>query len=90
MTTASEKDCVNFTNYDVLGFDMDYTLARYKLVPFFKLAYHYACEYLVKVKKYDASIFHDLEKERDLIYKGLLLDFETGHILKLGHDGVIL
>ncbi|GFO16568.1 5-nucleotidase domain-containing protein 1 [Plakobranchus ocellatus] len=88
--SSSTKDYVNFTDYDVLGFDMDYTLARYELVPFFKMSYHCVTKHLVELKKYDPAIFHDLEKERDLIYKGLLLDFETGHILKLGHDGVIL
>ena len=29
---------MNFTKYNVLGFDMDFTLARYELVPFFNVS----------------------------------------------------
>ncbi|CAL1537985.1 unnamed protein product [Lymnaea stagnalis] len=81
---------VNFTDYDILGFDMDFTLARYKLVPFFNMVYDGICRFLVEEKHYDASIFHDLHEDKDLIYKGLIADFEKGNVLKLGHDGVIL
>ncbi|KAH9500068.1 5'-nucleotidase domain-containing protein 1 [Bulinus truncatus] len=82
--------CINFTDYDVLGFDMDFTLARYKLVPFFNMVYEGVCKYLVEEKKYDVEIFHNLHEDKDLIYKGLIADFDKGNVLKLGHDGVIL
>ncbi|XP_005109940.1 5'-nucleotidase domain-containing protein 1 [Aplysia californica] len=81
---------VNFTKYDAFGFDMDFTLARYELVPFFNMVYDCVRKYLVEVKKYDASIFHRLQEDKELIYKGLIVDFEKGNILKLGSDGVIL
>lgn len=38
---ANDSDAVreiNITKYDVLGFDMDFTLARYELVPFFNVS----------------------------------------------------
>ncbi|XP_055888000.1 5'-nucleotidase domain-containing protein 1-like isoform X1 [Biomphalaria glabrata] len=84
------KKCINFTEYDVLGFDMDFTLARYKLVPFFNMVYDSICQYLVEEKRYSAEIFHNLHEDKDLIYKGLIVDFDKGNVLKLGHDGVIL
>lgn len=37
-TTMSVSETINFAQYDVLGFDMDNTLARYKLVPFFNVS----------------------------------------------------
>ncbi|BFZ10027.1 hypothetical protein BsWGS_13065 [Bradybaena similaris] len=81
---------INFANCDVLGFDMDYTLSRYKFVPFFNMVYEGVCTFLVEHKNYSSSIFHGLNEDKDLIYKGLIVDFQKGNVLKLGHDGIIL
>ncbi|XP_059139748.1 5'-nucleotidase domain-containing protein 1-like isoform X2 [Physella acuta] len=81
---------ITFTDYDVLGFDMDFTLARYKLVPFYKMVYRGVCKYLVEERNYEPSIFHELDQDKDLIYKGLLVDFEKGNVLKLDKQGSIL
>jgi len=81
---------MNFTKYNVLGFDMDFTLARYELVPFFNMVYDILCKYLVENKEYPKHIFHKLEEDKDLIYKGLIADFEKGNVLKLAKDGLIL
>nr|XP_022293186.1 5'-nucleotidase domain-containing protein 1-like isoform X1 [Crassostrea virginica] len=85
--SSAEMFCL--ADYDAIGFDLDHTLAKYKLVDLMNLAYDSLCESLVK-KGYNPKIKDDLGTHKDFICKGLFLDSEKGNILKLSHDGKIL
>ncbi|XP_078322782.1 5'-nucleotidase domain-containing protein 1-like [Crassostrea virginica] len=88
MTTADDgKFCL--ADYDAIGFDMDHTLAKYKLVNLLNLIYDSFCESLVK-NGYNSKIQDNLSTHKDFVCKGLFLDSKKGNILKLSHDGKIL
>ncbi|XP_025097899.1 5'-nucleotidase domain-containing protein 1-like, partial [Pomacea canaliculata] len=90
-TYAGHIKTLNFQNYDVYGFDLDHTLAKYKLVELFKHAYTCVIDFLVEQRGYTReNINVDFDKYKDFICKGLFLDVKQGNILKLGVDGVIL
>ncbi|KAK6170101.1 hypothetical protein SNE40_018578 [Patella caerulea] len=88
--TARTDSYFCLKDYDAYGFDLDHTLAKYKLVNVFNLSYDSISNYLVNEHGYDARIQHDLHKYKDFIAKGLVLDIERGNILKLGAQGEIL
>ncbi|XP_061176710.1 5'-nucleotidase domain-containing protein 1-like [Saccostrea echinata] len=87
MTDGDDKFCL--ADYDAVGFDLDHTLAKYRLVELMNLAYDSICESLIK-QGYDPKIKDKLSVHKDFVCKGLFLDSEKGNILKLGHDGKIL
>ncbi|XP_076444895.1 5'-nucleotidase domain-containing protein 1-like [Babylonia areolata] len=88
---ASDRNpTICFQEYDALGFDLDHTIAKYKLVALFNVAYKCVTTFLVNEKGYDPSIKDDLHKYKDFICKGLFLDVSKGNILKLAPDGTIL
>lgn len=77
--------------YDIIGFDLDNTLLRYKLDEMCQLEYNVIADYLVNVKKYSADFLIKSPKEDfDFIQKGLLLDFSKGNLLKIGNKGEVL
>eukprot|EP00105_Crassostrea_gigas_P028863 XP_011450639.1 PREDICTED: 5'-nucleotidase domain-containing protein 1 isoform X1 [Crassostrea gigas] len=87
MNDDSSTFCL--AGYDAIGFDLDHTLAKYKLVDLMNLTYDSLCESLIK-KGYNPKIKDKLDVHKDFICKGLFLDSEKGNILKLSHDGKIL
>ncbi|ESO84261.1 hypothetical protein LOTGIDRAFT_108569 [Lottia gigantea] len=80
---------INFQDFDAYGFDLDHTILKYKLVNAFNLSYDCVTDYLVE-KGYDKRIQHDLEKYKDFISKGLVLDIGKGNIIKLGSKGEVI
>ncbi|XP_041354320.1 5'-nucleotidase domain-containing protein 1-like [Gigantopelta aegis] len=89
-STPVTRKTVSLADYDAYGFDLDHTLAKYKLVEFFDMVYSCLTNFLVNKKGYDAKLKTDLQKYKDFICKGLFLDIEKGNILKLADDGSIL
>ncbi|KAK3089458.1 hypothetical protein FSP39_003775 [Pinctada imbricata] len=77
-------------DYDAYGFDLDNTLAKYKLKDLMRLAYEALCDCLVTDHGYDPKIKDDIDRHKDFVCKGLFLDNEKGNFLKLSHDGKIL
>ncbi len=74
---------------EVIGFDMDYTLAIYKKLKIEELAFHCTVEKLVKKKGYPAEI-REIRYEPDRVIRGLLIDKKRGNLLKMdryGHAG---
>ncbi|XP_048239965.1 5'-nucleotidase domain-containing protein 1-like [Haliotis rufescens] len=88
--SSGHPSTICLADYDAYGFDLDHTLAKYKLVEVFNLTYSCITDFLVDKKGYDASIKSDLFKYKEFICKGLFLDMEKGHILKIADDGKIL
>lgn len=63
-----------------IGFDMDYTLARYKRVPMESLAYRLTLEKLV-AKGYPEQIL-SFVYDPDFVIRGLTVDKDLGNIIK--------
>eukprot|EP00357_Protocruzia_adherens_P036554 CAMPEP_0115032100 /NCGR_PEP_ID=MMETSP0216-20121206/38953_1 /TAXON_ID=223996 /ORGANISM="Protocruzia adherens, Strain Boccale" /LENGTH=388 /DNA_ID=CAMNT_0002409927 /DNA_START=191 /DNA_END=1354 /DNA_ORIENTATION=+ len=79
------------SKYKVIGFDMDHTFVRYRLDPFIKHIYDCMVNYLVNDKGYPRDGFNldYWNHEIHYIINGLVVDIETGHVLKADEDRVI-
>ncbi|KAL5010062.1 hypothetical protein ScPMuIL_012367 [Solemya velum] len=77
-------------DYDAYGFDIDHTLAKYKLVELFKLSYEGCVDFLIQERGYPQTLKDDLASHKDFFCKGLYLDADRGNLLKLSRDGKIL
>ncbi|XP_019754892.1 5'-nucleotidase domain-containing protein 1 [Dendroctonus ponderosae] len=78
-----------FTDYDCLGFDLDNTLARYKVGAMIEMEYDILANFLVDNKGYSAK--HLLKPlDHNFIIKGLIVDDENGNLLRISGDGTII
>ncbi|XP_060516453.1 5'-nucleotidase domain-containing protein 1 [Cylas formicarius] len=78
-----------FTHYDCIGFDLDNTLARYKVGAMIEMEYDILANYLVHNKQYSAK--HLLKPlDHNFIIKGLIVDNENGNLLRISGDGTII
>ena len=69
-------DSINF-----IGFDMDYTLARYDQSAMTKLSLAKAIDNLIETKRYSHEI-RSLEYHEDFVFRGLMVDKRHGNIFK--------
>ncbi|KAM9317290.1 5'-nucleotidase domain-containing protein 1 [Gastrophryne carolinensis] len=83
-------DPFSLADCDVIGFDLDHTLCRYRLQESTKLIYDSFAQYLVAEKGYTKELLTVSAEEWDFCAKGLMLDLEEGNFLKLAADGTIL
>jgi len=78
-----------FTHYDCIGFDLDNTLARYKVGAMIEMEYDILANFLVDHKGYSAR--HLLQPlDHNFIIKGLIVDDENGNLLRISGDGTII
>ena len=82
-------------DYDVIGFDMDHCLIKYKLGPFYSLMCRIFIEELNENFGYPKEILEfDLSEYSDDIKlatnNSSIMDFDTGCIIKLGPEKEIL
>uniref|UniRef100_A0A9L0SP37 5'-nucleotidase domain-containing protein 1 n=1 Tax=Equus caballus TaxID=9796 RepID=A0A9L0SP37_HORSE len=75
---------------DVVGFDLDHTLCRYNLPESALLIYNSFAQFLVKEKGYDKELLTVTPEDWDFCSKGLALDLEDGHFIKLADNGTVL
>ena len=68
-----------------IGFDMDYTIARYKKVNIETLAHRLTVEKLVQ-RGYPEAL-HDLTYDPTFVIRGLTVDKKLGNVLKLDRHG---
>ncbi|XP_076261811.1 5' nucleotidase A [Rhynchophorus ferrugineus] len=84
-----QTDYFRFTDYDCIGFDLDNTLARYKVGAMIEMEYHILANFLVDNKGYSAK--HLLKPlDHNFIIKGLIVDDENGNLLRISGDGTII
>lgn len=86
---VEKKVAFNFNNYDCIGFDLDNTLARYKIGNMLEMEYKIVCNYLIKEKNLPTDM---LLKPIDpnFLIKGLIVDDENGNLIRIAPDGRIL
>lgn len=78
---------LNLRHIQMVGFDMDHTLVRYKARAFEELTYHHACRLLVRRGYPEDLLELPFEYERALV--GLVIDKRRGNLLKLSRYGKI-
>lgn len=81
---------MKLTDYDCIGFDLDNTLLRYKLLEMVDLEYRVLSHFLITAKGYPGKYLErPMEDNIDFLQKGLIIDFVRGNILKIAYDGYI-
>jgi 5'-nucleotidase len=73
---------------EVIGFDMDYTLAIYKKLKIEELAFNITVEKLIAKRGYPAEIKR-VRYEADRVIRGLVCDKKRGNIFKMDRYGHI-
>jgi HAD superfamily 5'-nucleotidase-like hydrolase len=73
---------------EVIGFDMDYTLAIYKKLKIEELAFNLTVEKLVEKRGYPEAI-RSVRYEADRVIRGLVCDKKRGNIFKMDRYGHI-
>jgi HAD superfamily 5'-nucleotidase-like hydrolase len=73
---------------EVIGFDMDYTLAIYKKVRIEELAFRLTVEKLIEKRGYPPAI-REVRYEPDRVIRGLVIDKRRGNIFKMDRYGHI-
>lgn len=79
---------LNLNQIRLLGFDMDYTLVTYNVPEFENAAYKIVVEKLVEEYGYPKEIV-SLEFDPKFIIRGLVIDNETGNLLKVNRYGYV-
>lgn len=79
---------LNMKKIKAIGFDMDYTLVRYKSEAFEKFTHQETLKKLVSVKGYPKEILA-LEFDYNLVIQGLVIDKQTGNLLKVSRFGKV-
>lgn len=79
---------LNMNHIKLIGFDMDYTLATYNVPAFEARAYEIVQDKLINEYGYPAEI-KELNFDSDFIIRGLVIDTETGNILKVNRFGFV-
>jgi 5'-nucleotidase len=77
---------LELSNIQLVGFDMDYTLAVYQKHPMEQLQYQLTVEKLIATKGYPADI-RKLSYDPSFIIRGLVVDKKRGHLLKMDTHG---
>lgn len=78
-----------FSNYDCIGFDLDNTLARYKVGNMIEMEYDIISKYLIRKKGFSEK---HLSKPLDhnFIMKGLIIDNDNGNVLRISPTGEVI
>jgi len=86
----AKKILHSLDKYLALGFDIDHCLLRYKIKQVFPVLYKAVAKVLVDQKSYPKEILEFGKRERCFLMNGLVVDFKTGMIFKLGQEKEIL
>jgi HAD superfamily 5'-nucleotidase-like hydrolase len=76
---------LNLRSIGAIGYDMDYTLVQYQVVPWETLAYSYARERLLA----QGWPVQKLEFDPQLMIQGLIIDTQLGNLLKVNRFGYV-
>lgn len=79
---------LNLKKIKAIGFDMDYTLVRYKTEEFEKLSHQKSLEKLVQLKNYPKEILN-LPFDYNQVIQGLVIDKKRGNLLKVSRFGKV-
>ncbi|CAF4619059.1 unnamed protein product, partial [Rotaria sp. Silwood2] len=88
MTSTSTMKTFSLSSCDWIGFDLDHTLIRYRLLELHTLIYQLLCQYLVDTYEYNS---HLLEIPYDNYFgvKALIYDSLYGNLIQLDSNGLV-
>ena len=75
-------ECITLADMQVMGFDMDHTLVRYRQEPFGRLVFEQQIAFLCECKRYPDTLLA-LTWQPDLFVKGVVLDRPRGTFVKI-------
>lgn len=77
-----------FTDSDVIGFDLDMTLCRYRYFPMVRLVYESLADYLVRKRNYDGLLLDDFTTdEMQLLSRHQIVDFDNLNVKWIESNG---
>lgn len=79
---------LNMKKIKAIGFDMDYTIVRYKTENFEELTHRETLKKLVEVKNYPSEILN-LKFDFHRVIQGLVIDKKHGNLLKVSRFGKV-
>ncbi len=79
---------LNMKKIKAIGFDMDYTIVRYKTENFEELTHQETLKKLVSVKNYPSEILN-LKFDFNRVIQGLVIDKKHGNLLKVSRFGKV-
>jgi HAD superfamily 5'-nucleotidase-like hydrolase len=79
---------LNMKKIKAIGFDMDYTLVRYKTEAFEEFVHQLVLKKLVDIKKYPKDII-DLDFDFHRVIQGLVVDKKRGNLLQVSRYGKV-
>lgn len=87
-STKMPSPAFKFSDYHCIGFDLDNTLARYKVGNMIKMEYDIVSKYLIEKKGFSEK---HLSKpiDHNFILKGLIIDNRNGNIVRIAPNGEI-
>ena len=71
---SHRKELASVETYDMIGFDVDHCLVRYKYKEFLKISIESMKELLIRFKDYDAKDFEKVEENLGFGMKNLIID----------------
>lgn len=82
----------NITDYDIVAFDMDFTIINYKFKPFMKLMYEAAAVYMIGYLGYPPELIPTTEEEHLLYHfcSRWVIDKKRLWVLKISEDNEVL
>jgi 5'-nucleotidase len=79
---------LNLSKVELIGFDMDYTLAIYHLRRIEQLSYEMTVERLVTAKGYPEAV-RSIPYDHGFVMRGLFIDKKHGNLLKIDRFGLV-
>ena len=78
----------SLSSFDWIGFDLDHTLIRYRLVELHQLIYSSMCEYLCQTHQYNRRLM-ETPYDHSFAVKGLIYDSLHGNLIQLNSRGFV-
>jgi len=88
MTSTSTIKTFSLSSCDWIGFDLDHTLIRYRLIELHTLIYELLCQYLVDTYQYNSHLLK-IPYDNYFGVKALIYDSLYGNLIQLDSNGLV-
>ncbi|CAF3537092.1 unnamed protein product [Rotaria sp. Silwood1] len=88
MTSTSTMKTFSLSSCDWIGFDLDHTLIRYRLLELHTLIYESLCQYLVDTHEYNSELLN-IPYDNYFGVKALIYDSLYGNLIQLDSNGLV-
>jgi HAD superfamily 5'-nucleotidase-like hydrolase len=88
MTSSSTMKTFSLSSCDWIGFDLDHTLIRYRLIELHTLIYESMCQYLFDTFNYNSNLLQ-IPYDNYFGVKALIYDSLYGNLIQLDSNGLV-